>query len=161
MRVRPHPLRLPKEKRAAKSMKTNVGETLPPRVSWQFTIPLAWLKVRLSARFRIKKKQRTLALERSVSDLTGRAEDLEREASDLRRENGWLKEIVMLKGGRLSGVNFSGMNLGYPEQSGRSGGQPGSKKSEEEADQADDSEESEEEKSTSGKKKGKGKSKKK
>ncbi|KAJ7139752.1 hypothetical protein C8R44DRAFT_605859 [Mycena epipterygia] len=44
-----------------------------------------------SARFRIKKKQRTLDLERSVSDLTGRAEELEREASDLRRENGWLK----------------------------------------------------------------------
>jgi hypothetical protein len=44
-----------------------------------------------SARFRIKKKQKTLALERTVSDLTGRAEDLEREAADLRRENGWLK----------------------------------------------------------------------
>jgi hypothetical protein len=36
-------------------------------------------------------------LQRSISDLTGRAKDLEREAADLRRENGWLKEIVMLK----------------------------------------------------------------
>lgn len=35
-----------------------------------------------SARFRIKKKQRAHDLERTVSDLTGRAEDLEREASD-------------------------------------------------------------------------------
>lgn len=60
-----------------------------------------------SARFRIKKKQRTTNLERSVSDLTGRAEDLEREAADLRRENGWLKEIVMLKGSRLAGVNLA------------------------------------------------------
>lgn len=51
-----------------------------------------------SARFRIKKKLRTLNLERSVSDLSGRAEELEREAADLRRENGWLKEIVLLKG---------------------------------------------------------------
>ncbi|KAG6817619.1 hypothetical protein H0H87_006247 [Tephrocybe sp. NHM501043] len=61
-----------------------------------------------SARFRIKKKQRTTNLERTVSDLTGRAEDLEREASDLRRENGWLKEIVMLKGSRIAGANLAG-----------------------------------------------------
>ncbi|KAF8078316.1 hypothetical protein FPV67DRAFT_1687230 [Lyophyllum atratum] len=60
-----------------------------------------------SARFRIKKKQRTTNLERSVSDLAGRSEDLEREAADLRRENGWLKEIVMLKGSRLAGVNLA------------------------------------------------------
>ncbi|KAF8807276.1 hypothetical protein BYT27DRAFT_7189376 [Phlegmacium glaucopus] len=51
-----------------------------------------------SARFRIKKKHKTIALERTVSDLTSRAEELEREVGDLRRENGWLKEIVMLKG---------------------------------------------------------------
>ncbi|KAF7320043.1 Cytochrome C oxidase assembly protein COX19 [Mycena kentingensis (nom. inval.)] len=61
-----------------------------------------------SARFRIKKKLRTLELERSVSDLSGRAEELEREAADLRRENGWLKEIVMLKGGHLSGIDLLG-----------------------------------------------------
>ncbi|GLB36467.1 hypothetical protein LshimejAT787_0307550 [Lyophyllum shimeji] len=60
-----------------------------------------------SARFRIKKKQRKVNLERSVSDLTGRAEDLEREVADLRRENGWLKEIVLLKGSRLAGVNLA------------------------------------------------------
>ena len=39
-----------------------------------------------------------------MSDLTGRAEELEREATELRRENGWLKEIVMLKGRSLSGA---------------------------------------------------------
>ncbi|KAL4068262.1 hypothetical protein V8B97DRAFT_2008957 [Scleroderma yunnanense] len=50
-----------------------------------------------SARFRIKKKLKTLNLERTVADLTGRTEELEREAADLRRENGWLKEIVLLK----------------------------------------------------------------
>ncbi|KAF8845302.1 hypothetical protein BDN67DRAFT_446756 [Paxillus ammoniavirescens] len=55
-----------------------------------------------SARFRIKKKQKTLNLERTVSDLTGRTEELEREAAELRRENGWLKEIVLLKGRKLA-----------------------------------------------------------
>ena len=42
-------------------------------------------------------------LERTISDLSGRVEDLEREAAELRRENGWLKEIVMLKSKRLTG----------------------------------------------------------
>jgi hypothetical protein len=51
-----------------------------------------------AARFRVKKKHRTIALERAVSDLKGRAEELEREVGDLRQENGWLKEIVVLKG---------------------------------------------------------------
>ncbi len=51
----------------------------------------------------MKKKQWTLTLERSISDLSGRVEELEREAAELRRENGWLKEIVMLKSKRLGG----------------------------------------------------------
>ena len=54
------------------------------------------------ARFRVKKKQWTLNLERTISDLSGRVEELEREASELRRENGWLKEIVMLKSKRFN-----------------------------------------------------------
>lgn len=55
-----------------------------------------------SARFRVKKKLRTFDLERTVSDLTGRVDELEQEAADLRRENGWLKEIVMMKSGRVA-----------------------------------------------------------
>ena len=55
------------------------------------------------ARFRIKKKQWTLNLERSITELSGRVEELEREAAELRRENGWLKEIVMLKSKRFGG----------------------------------------------------------
>ena len=39
-------------------------------------------------------------MERTVSDLTGRVDELEQEAADLKKENGWLKEIVMLKSGR-------------------------------------------------------------
>lgn len=53
-----------------------------------------------TARFRIKKKQRALNLERTVTDLQGRAEDLEKEVTELRRENGWLKEMVVMKGRR-------------------------------------------------------------
>ncbi|KAJ1305982.1 hypothetical protein OPQ81_010697 [Rhizoctonia solani] len=51
-----------------------------------------------SARFRVKKKQRTMELERAVIELEGRADELEKEAVELRRENGWLKEMVILKG---------------------------------------------------------------
>jgi hypothetical protein len=32
--------------------------------------------------------------------LSGRADELEKEAAELRRENDWLKEIVILKGSR-------------------------------------------------------------
>jgi len=56
-----------------------------------------------SARFRVKKKMKTLNLERTVSDLSGRVDELEQEAADLKRENVWLKDIVMLKSGRGRG----------------------------------------------------------
>ena len=39
-----------------------------------------------------------------MSDLTGRAEELEWEAAELKMENGWLKEIVVLKGARFAGA---------------------------------------------------------
>jgi len=37
--------------------------------------------------------------------LSGRAKDLEREVADLRRENDWLKEIVVLKGAQYAANN--------------------------------------------------------
>jgi hypothetical protein len=52
---------------------------------------------RYKARFRLKKKERNLNLEQTISELSGRAEELEKEAENLRRENGWLKEIVVMK----------------------------------------------------------------
>ncbi|ESK98231.1 bzip transcription factor [Moniliophthora roreri MCA 2997] len=70
-----------------------------------------------SARFRIKKKMRNLNLEHTVSELSGRADTLEREAADLRRENGWLKEIVMLKGSRLAGIDISPHTIPTAESS--------------------------------------------
>lgn len=60
-----------------------------------------------TARFRAKRKHKTIVLERSVSDLTGRAEELEREAADLRKENRWLKEIVMMKGTQFVANKFN------------------------------------------------------
>ena len=38
-----------------------------------------------------------------MTSLSRRVDELEHEATDLRRENGWLKEIVMLKTSRLTG----------------------------------------------------------
>ncbi|KAG2155427.1 hypothetical protein DEU56DRAFT_750982 [Suillus clintonianus] len=74
-----------------------------------------------SARFRTKKKQKTLNLERSVADLTGRTEELEREASELRRENSWLKEIVLLKSRRRGA--FGGSQASSSQQASTSSAQ--------------------------------------
>jgi len=48
-----------------------------------------------SARFRMKKKEREAALERKSKDLEIRVNELERECEGLRRENGWLKGLVV------------------------------------------------------------------
>ena len=81
----------------------------------------------------MKKKQWTLNLERSISDLSGRVEELEREAAELRRENGWLKEIVMLKSKRFGGpvpllepVSSHGTDSEEGRNSSSDGGQGGS-----------------------------------
>jgi hypothetical protein len=48
-----------------------------------------------SARFRLKKKEREAALEKKSKELEGRVNELERECEGLRRENGWLKGLVV------------------------------------------------------------------
>ncbi|KAF7311603.1 BZIP domain-containing protein [Mycena kentingensis (nom. inval.)] len=48
-----------------------------------------------SARFRLKKKEREAALEMRAKELEGRVNELERECEGLRRENGWLKGLVV------------------------------------------------------------------
>lgn len=89
-----------------------------------------------------------------MSDLTGRAEELEREASDLRRENGWLKEIVMLKGAHFAASNIAhrdaltqaaalatggyGSSIGGPSASGSRGDGYGEEASESESSDTDD-----------------------
>lgn len=65
-------------------------------------------------------------MERTVTSLSRRVDELEREAAELRRENGWLKEIVMLRTRRLTSggpLNLSGSigdqseDTGQPETS--------------------------------------------
>ncbi|KAJ7594463.1 hypothetical protein C8J56DRAFT_926824 [Mycena floridula] len=48
-----------------------------------------------SARFRLKKKEREAALESKAKELETRVNELERECEGLRRENGWLKGLVV------------------------------------------------------------------
>ena len=48
-----------------------------------------------SARFRLKKKEREVALEKKSKELETRVTELERECEGLRRENGWLKGLVV------------------------------------------------------------------
>ncbi|GLB37812.1 putative basic region leucine zipper [Lyophyllum shimeji] len=48
-----------------------------------------------SARFRLKKKEREAALEGKAKELETRVNELERECEGLRRENGWLKGLVV------------------------------------------------------------------
>ncbi|KIK69264.1 hypothetical protein GYMLUDRAFT_129382, partial [Collybiopsis luxurians FD-317 M1] len=48
-----------------------------------------------SARFRLKKKEREIAMENKAKELEQRVNELERECEGLRRENGWLKGLVV------------------------------------------------------------------
>jgi hypothetical protein len=48
-----------------------------------------------SARFRLKKKEREAALESRAKELEAKVSELERECEGLRRENGWLKGLVV------------------------------------------------------------------
>lgn len=58
-----------------------------------------------SARFRAKKKEREQALEKRSRDLENKVNELERECEGLRRENGWLKGLVVgVTGGNPSSV---------------------------------------------------------
>lgn len=53
-----------------------------------------------SARFRVKKKQREQALERSVKEVTDKTTALEAKISQLEMENKWLKNLITEKNGR-------------------------------------------------------------
>lgn len=68
-----------------------------------------------SARFRAKKKEREVALERRSKDLEGRVSELERECEQLRRENGWLMGLVVGvtgSGGTVPGLPTSSTATG-------------------------------------------------
>lgn len=50
-----------------------------------------------SARFRIKKKQREQALEKSAKEMQNKVSDLENKVSQLETENKWLKNLLVEK----------------------------------------------------------------
>ncbi|KAG7446554.1 uncharacterized protein BT62DRAFT_126873 [Guyanagaster necrorhizus] len=61
-----------------------------------------------SARFRLKKKEREAALEGKAKELEARVNELERECEGLRRENGWLKGLVVGVTGAAQGTTVAG-----------------------------------------------------
>jgi len=82
-----------------------------------------------SARFRLKKKEREAALESKAKDLESKVVDLERECEALRRENGWLKGLVVGVTGAAAQVpNGQGLVAPSPTSTGtkRSRDDPGS-----------------------------------
>jgi hypothetical protein len=52
-----------------------------------------------SARFRVKKKQREQALEKTAKEMSDKAQALEKRVQELDMENKWLKEIITEKTG--------------------------------------------------------------
>ena len=68
-----------------------------------------------SARFRLKKKEREVALEGKAKELETKVNELERECEGLRRENGWLKGLVIGVTGAAQGSNVSqGLTVASP-----------------------------------------------
>ena len=59
-----------------------------------------------SARFRIKKKQREQALEKSAKDMTEKVASLESKVSQLETENKWLKNLLTDKNGGSEEINI-------------------------------------------------------
>ena len=55
-----------------------------------------------SARFRVKKKQREQALERTAKELGDRAKELEKRVGQLETENEWLRGLVVERNGVVS-----------------------------------------------------------
>jgi hypothetical protein len=66
-----------------------------------------------SARFRLKKKEREAALEGKAKELETKVTELERECEGLRRENGWLRGLVVGVTGAAQG-STAGSSLPAP-----------------------------------------------
>ena len=74
-----------------------------------------------SARFRVKKKQREQALEKTAKEKSDRANLLEQKVQDLERENAWLKTLIVGKeGGKEALLEFKAVFSKPQEASGRS-----------------------------------------
>jgi len=65
-----------------------------------------------SARFRLKKKEREAALEKKSKELEVKVNELEKECEGLRRENGWLKGLVVgVTGGVAAPPQLSSLDI--------------------------------------------------
>jgi hypothetical protein len=62
-----------------------------------------------SARFRLKKKEREAAMEKKAKELDDKVSELERECESLKKENQWLKGLVV---GATNGESVLGSNHG-------------------------------------------------
>lgn len=69
-----------------------------------------------SARFRMKKKEREAALEGKAKELEMKVSELERECEGLRRENGWLKGLVVGVTGAAQGGTVAGVSAKRPRE---------------------------------------------
>ena len=65
-----------------------------------------------SARFRAKKKEREVAMDKHAKELEDRVHSLERECESLRRENGWLRGLVVGVAGSVGVGDGIGSSVG-------------------------------------------------
>ena len=86
-----------KRPRTRKTSASTVDESEPPHNSTPLTAAEDKRRrnTAASARFRQKKKEREAALESKAKELELKVTELERECEALRRENGWLKGLVV------------------------------------------------------------------
>lgn len=70
-----------------------------------------------SARFRIKKKQREQALERTVKEVNDKNSKLETKVNQLEMENKWLKDLIIQKNGKQSESDISEMYQKFRKES--------------------------------------------
>lgn len=63
-----------------------------------------------SARFRVKKKQREQALEKSAKEMSDRVQALEAKITQLETENTWLKKLILEKNDGTSGTTKDDMS---------------------------------------------------
>jgi len=92
-------------------------ESLPPNPNLSPAEDKRRRNTAASARFRLKKKEREAALEGKAKELEAKVNELERECEGLRRENGWLKGLVVGVTGAAQGPTSTGLTVSSPPPS--------------------------------------------
>lgn len=105
-RVEPHPAETdltppPTKRQRVRKSSVSTRESSPDSPAGALSSPLTTAEDKrrrntvASARFRLKKKERELALEKKAKELEIKVNELEKECEGLRHENGWLKGLVV------------------------------------------------------------------